>query len=167
MAYYKGINYIGKQRKEGVCVAISIINALKWAGNKTISASHIEHVYKKAGNPGEGTVASKVLKVLRFHCKKYLIVTYSQPANSQQVIQWLREGNTAILDYFCVEEKDSEIGHSIFLSGIESDKVVIINDFGKSIYKMNVKRFKKELFKKSDNYPGVYFIRKTNALRPK
>lgn len=161
MAHYKGINYLGKQQKEGVCVAISIINALKWAGNTSITAEHLDYVYKKAGNPGEGTDSRKVLKVLKYHCKKYLKVRYKSHCKSAEVLSWLEQGNTVILDYFIQDEKDAEIGHSIFLAAVENDRVVIINDFGKAIYKMSIKRFKKEMFRLSENYPGAYFLRKT------
>ena len=162
MARHKGINYLGKQSKEGICVAISIINALKWAGNKTITGAHIPYVYRQAGNPGEGTMVSKVLAVLRNRCKKYLKVQYRMHLKGRELLTWLESGNAAILDYFITDEKGSEIGHSVFLLN-DGDSILFFNDFGKGLSRVNKKRFVKEFFKQTEFYPGAYLLRKTNG----
>ena len=164
MATYKGINYL-KQRKEGYCVAISIINALKWAGAKNISEKDLDFIYKKAGNPGSdnGTPQLKVTKALKM-CKKYLKSRYVKHPKFREINSWLKKGNAFIFDYFVEYHANIEIGHSVFVlydENKKTNKFVVINDYGKTIVFINEEKFKK-FFKKTKHYPAGYFIERAN-----
>lgn len=164
MSRHRGINYI-KQRKAGYCVAISIINALKWAGAKRVTEKNLEFIYKEAGKPGgkDGTKKKKVDKALK-KCKKYFSSKYVKHPPLRSLFNWLTRGNAIILDYYVEDHHDLEIGHSVLVfldNNRRTNKVVVVNNSAKGISFLKKTEFKK-LLKKTDYYHTAYLIRKVN-----
>lgn len=156
-----GKNFINRQKREGVCVAVSVVNALKWAGSKTATYKHVEYINKKIHGISSETKESKVREVLN-KCLKYFSFVYKKYPSLKEIKNHLKTENSAIiLSYFCSLENGDEVGHAVLV--FEKDgKVYVLNERKKNIV-FTWEEFRERFMKKTQHYPSVYKLNKNEV----
>jgi len=159
--YYKGVNYL-KQKREETCVSVAIINALKWAGSKSVSDKHVKSVHRLIWKNKTYTQISNIRNVLK-KCTKYFSAVYKKHPTVEELLSHLEKENTALLfSYFFRHHNDEiEEGHCILVLKHSPNKLVLVNEsLQKPVKIITLKTFKSKYMKKTECYPDAFLLEK-------
>lgn len=156
--FYRGINYITFQRKHDTCVAISIVNALKWSG-RAATEKDVMYIHRHVWKKDTYTKISNIRSVLN-RAKRHFTFTYKKHPSLASIREFLQDNDKAIIfSHFTSNQKNVEEGHSVFVLGHDANHVCIMNYESKKRI-MSYRKFAR-LLKKTHCYPDVFYLEKT------